>query len=55
MIIVDGTLPYTHMAQLVILSNLSEKQDIEKGLRLGALDFFVKSNHAPNEIVEKVE
>lgn len=40
---------------VVILSNLSEKQDIEKGLRLGAVDFFVKSNHTPNEVVEKID
>ncbi|HEY4497270.1 MAG TPA: response regulator [Candidatus Paceibacterota bacterium] len=39
---------------VVILSNLSEHQDIEKGLHLGAVDFFVKSNHTPNEVVEKV-
>ena len=40
---------------VVILSNFSEKQDIEKGLRLGAVDFLVKANNTPNKIVERVE
>ena len=40
---------------VVILSNLSEKQDTEKGLRLGAVDFLVKANYTPSKIVEKIE
>src|SRR3989338_682564 len=40
---------------VLILSNLSERSDIEKGLKLGAIDFLVKANHTPNEIVDKVE
>ncbi len=40
---------------VVILSNLAEKKDIEQGLSLGAVDFLVKANHTPNEVIEKVE
>ena len=40
---------------VVILSNLSEKKDVERGLKLGAVDFMVKANHTPNEIIAKVE
>lgn len=41
--------------RIVILTNLGQKSDIEKGLRLGADDYFVKAHHTPSEIVEKVE
>ncbi len=40
---------------VVILSNLSEQKDVEQGLSLGAVDFLIKANHTPNEIVDKVE
>lgn len=40
---------------VVILSNLSEKKDVERGLKLGAVDFMVKANNTPNEIIAKVE
>ncbi len=40
---------------VVITSNLSEDENIKKALRIGAEDYFVKSNHPVNEIVEKVK
>ncbi len=39
---------------VVILSNLGQKDDIEKGFRLGAEDFLVKAYYTPGEIVEKI-
>lgn len=40
---------------VVILSNLAEKKDIKEGLSLGAIDFLIKANHTPNEVVERIE
>jgi len=40
---------------VVILSNLSSKEDIEKGLKLGAADFLIKSQFASGEIITKIE
>lgn len=40
---------------VIILSNLDNDEDIKKGLALGAVDYFVKSQHPINEVVEKVE
>ena len=40
---------------VVLLSNLGEKKDIEKGLALGALDYIVKAHFTPSEVVAKVE
>jgi len=38
---------------VAFLSNLGQKEDIEKGKRLGAVDFIVKANHSLEEIVDK--
>jgi len=40
---------------IVVVSNLGEDSDIKKALTLGAADYFVKSQHPINEIVEKVK
>ena len=46
--------PDTRNIPVIILTLLSEDEDIKKGLRLGADDYLVKSSHATAEIVEKV-
>jgi len=40
---------------VIILSNLGQREDIEKGLKLGAIDYLVKAHFTPNEIVDKVK
>jgi DNA-binding response OmpR family regulator len=40
---------------IVILSNLGQGEDIEKGLALGAKDFLVKAHFTPQEIVNKLK
>jgi len=40
---------------IIILSNLGQKDDIEKGLKLGAIDYLIKAHFTPNEIVEKIK
>lgn len=47
--------PETAAIPVVILSNLSSKEDIEKGLKLGASDFLIKSQVASEEIIEKIK
>ena len=39
---------------VIILSNLGQQSEIEQGKRLGALDFLVKGNYSPDEIVKRV-
>ena len=39
---------------IIILSNLGQKEDIEKGTKLGATDYLVKAHFTPGEIIEKV-
>lgn len=40
---------------VLILSNLGQEGEIEEGKRLGAIDFLVKGNYSPQEIVDRVE
>lgn len=39
---------------VIILSNLGQKEEIERGIRLGAEDFLVKVNFTPDEVAEKI-
>ncbi len=40
---------------VIILSNLGQRDDVEKGLKLGADDFLIKAHFTPGEIIEKIE
>jgi len=39
---------------VIILSNLGQKDDIEKGMKMGAADYLIKAHFTPGEIIEKV-
>ncbi len=39
---------------LIILSNLGQQEDIEKGLAKGAAGYIVKASATPSEVVQKV-
>ncbi len=39
---------------IILLTNLGQEDDIEKGKKLGATDYFVKANHTPTDVVQKV-
>ena len=40
---------------VIVLTMLGHDEDIKKGLKLGANDYIVKSQHAVAEIVEKIQ
>jgi len=39
---------------VIILSNLGQREDVEKGLKLGAVDYLIKAHFTPGGIIEKV-
>ena len=39
---------------IIVLSNLGQKEDMEKGLALGADGYIVKASATPSEVVSKV-
>jgi DNA-binding response OmpR family regulator len=40
---------------VILLTNLSQKEEVEKGLGLGANDYLIKSHFTPSEVLEKVK
>lgn len=40
---------------IVILSNLGQKEDIDRGMALGADGYIVKASATPTEVVNKIE
>jgi DNA-binding response OmpR family regulator len=47
--------PKTSSIPIIILSNLGQKEEIEKGLKLGAVDYLIKAHFTPGEIIEKIK
>lgn len=41
-------------ALVIILSNLGQQEDIDRGLKLGASGYIIKASATPSEVVEKV-
>ncbi len=39
---------------VILLTNLGQKDDVERGLELGAADYLIKAHFKPSETVEKV-
>jgi len=39
---------------VILVSNLSQKEDREKGMQLGASDFFVKTDFSLNDLIQKI-
>jgi DNA-binding response OmpR family regulator len=46
-----------NLAQIpvIILSNLGQREEVERGLKLGARDYLIKAHFTPGEIVEKIK
>ena len=40
---------------VILLSNLGQKEDIDKGMQLGAKDYMIKAHFTPGEIIEKIK
>lgn len=47
--------PKTRDIPVIILSNLGQEADIERGLALGAQDYLVKTDVSLTEVVQKVK
>lgn len=41
--------------KIILLTNLGQKDDIERGLKLGAFDYIIKAHFTPSEVVDKVK
>lgn len=41
--------------KVILLSNVGQKEDVEKGFSLGASEYIIKANFTPSEVLEKVK
>ena len=46
--------PDTKAIPVLLLTNLGQKEDVKKGLSLGAVDYLIKAHFKPTEIVDKI-
>lgn len=40
---------------VILLTNLSQRDEIERAMNLGAADFLIKAHFRPSEVVEKIK
>ena len=45
----------TSKIPVILLTNLSQKEEIEKGLSMEAEDYLIKAHFMPSEVVEKIK
>ena len=41
--------------KVIILSNLGQKEEVEKGLKLGATKYLIKAHYTPSQVVEEIK
>jgi len=41
--------------KVIILSNLGQKEEVEKGMDLGAVSYLIKAHYTPSQVVEEVK
>ena len=41
--------------KIIILSNLGQKEEVERGVELGAVKYLIKAHYTPSEVVEEVK
>ncbi|MBI4022117.1 MAG: response regulator [Candidatus Andersenbacteria bacterium] len=39
---------------VILLTNLGQKPDVERGIKLGADDYIIKAHYTPTEVVDKI-
>jgi len=47
--------PTTADIPVILLTNLSQKDEIERGLKMGAEDYLIKAHFMPSEVVDKIK
>ena len=46
--------PSTKDIPIILLTNLGQKDDVQRGLDEGAVDYLIKTHFKPSEVVDKV-
>jgi len=51
----ETSLGHLRLLKIIILSNLSQREDVEKGIGLGATKYLIKAHYTPSEVVAEIE
>lgn len=46
--------PMPRPPKVILLTNLGQKEDVDRGMELGADDYVIKAHYTPSEVVAKV-
>ena len=41
--------------KVIILSNLSQKEEVERGINLGSIKYLIKAHYTPSQVVEEIK
>lgn len=41
--------------EIIIISNLGQKEEVEKGIELGATKYLIKAHYTPTQVVEEIK
>lgn len=41
--------------KVIILSNLGQKEEVEKGVEMGAIKYLIKAQFTPSQVVEEIK
>ncbi len=47
--------PKAKDAKVILLTNLGQREDVTRGLSLGADDYLIKAHFMPSEVVDKIK
>jgi DNA-binding response OmpR family regulator len=47
--------PESKDLKVIILSNLGQKEEVEKGMKLGAEKYLIKAHYTPSQVVEEIK
>lgn len=47
--------PETAKIPVILLTNLSQREEINQGLKMGAEDYLIKAHYMPSEVVDKIK
>ena len=42
-------------SKIIILSNLGQKEEVEKGLKMGAVKYLIKAQFTPSQVVDEIK
>ncbi len=45
----------TKKIPVILLTNLNQTEEVERGMELGAVDYLIKAHFMPSEVVEKIK